>query len=173
MLKNIVVAVDGSDQSLRAVRLGGALADKFDAKLTIVHVLMHKDVANLRHLAEVEHLAEPLQGTMAVDAKIAADVRAAMRDIAEHSVPQKALLKIGENVARDAEDLAKQSGAASIDIRVEDGDPVQVVLEVAEAVKADMILTGKRGHGPLHDLLLGSVSARLAQLAPCTCVTVH
>ena len=173
MIKSILVAVDGSDQSLRAARLAGALAGKFGANLTIVHVLLRNDAANLRHLAEVEHLAEPLQGTMAVDAKIASDVRAAMRDIEENAVPYDALHKIGENVAREAEDLARQNGATSVDIRIEDGDPVQIILDAAAAVKADMILTGKRGHGPLKDLLLGSVSVKLAQLAPCSCVTVH
>ena len=173
MLKNILVAVDGSDQSLRAARLAGALADKFDANLTVVHVLLRSDAANLRHLAEVEHLAEPLQGTVAVDAKIASNVRSAMREIAENTVPYEALRKLGENIARDAEDLARQNGAKSVDLRIEDGDPVQIILDVADAVQADMILTGKRGHGPLKDLLLGSVSVKLAQLAPCTCVTVH
>lgn len=173
MLKNILVAVDGSDQSLRAARLAGALAGKFDANLTVVHVLLRNDAANLRHLAEVEHLVEPLQGTMAVDAKIASDVRAAMRGIAENTVPYDALRKLGENIARDAEDLARQEGAESVDFRIEDGDPVQVILEAADAVNADLIVTGKRGHGPLKDLLLGSVSVKLAQLAPCSCVTVH
>jgi len=173
MLKNIVVAVDGSDQSVRAARLAGALADKFDAALTIVHVLLHRDAASLRRMAEVEHLAAPVEATMTVDAKIAADVREAMRDIAEHSLPYQALYKIGENVARDAEDVARQSGAKTVETRVVDGDPVIAILEVAQELDADMIVTGKRGHGPLHDLVLGSVSSKLAQLAPCTCVTVH
>ncbi|WP_425406095.1 universal stress protein [Hwanghaeella sp.] len=173
MLKNILVAVDGSDQSMRAARLAGALAGKFDAALTIVHVLLHKDAANLRHMAEVEHIAEPVRTPAVADTRIAAEVRTAMREIAEHSVPQVALMKIGENVVREAEAVARQAGAGKVTTRVVDGDPVVAILDVAQELDADMIVTGKRGHGPLHDLVLGSVSSKLLQLVSCSCVTVH
>lgn len=56
-MKRILVAVDGSDTSLGAARLGADLAQKYGAKLTLVHVvpklMLPPDVYGLT-LAEVE-----------------------------------------------------------------------------------------------------------------------
>ena len=41
---------------------------------------------------------------------------------------------------------------------IEDGRPASVILEVAEREKAELIVVGRRGHGEVVELLLGSVS---------------
>ncbi|HSS92497.1 MAG TPA: universal stress protein [Candidatus Dormibacteraeota bacterium] len=41
---------------------------------------------------------------------------------------------------------------------VQDGRPASVILDVADQVKADLIALGRRGHGEVAELLLGSVS---------------
>ena len=45
------------------------------------------------------------------------------------------------------------------------GGPARGVLEIAERVGADLIVCATRGHTALGGLLLGSVAARLVQLA--------
>ncbi len=56
-MKRILVAVDGSEQALKAARMGADVAVRFGAKLTLVHVvpklLLPPDVYGLT-LAEVE-----------------------------------------------------------------------------------------------------------------------
>jgi nucleotide-binding universal stress UspA family protein len=56
-MKRILVAIDGSDPSLKAARMGADIATRFGAKLTLVHVvpklLLPPDVYGLT-LAEVE-----------------------------------------------------------------------------------------------------------------------
>jgi nucleotide-binding universal stress UspA family protein len=41
---------------------------------------------------------------------------------------------------------------------IEDGRPASVILNVAEREKAELIVVGRRGHGEVAELLLGSVS---------------
>ena len=54
---------------------------------------------------------------------------------------------------------------------LEKGDPVEKLLEVAEA-GADLLVLGSRGFGPLMRLLIGSVSARVIRGAPCPVMVV-
>jgi len=51
-----------------------------------------------------------------------------------------------------------------------DGDPAEAVLEYVASVDATGLITGRRGRGTLAKGLLGSVSMRLIQGAPCPVV---
>jgi nucleotide-binding universal stress UspA family protein len=53
----------------------------------------------------------------------------------------------------------------TIDRKVVLGRPATVIREVADAVDADVIVMGSRGHGRIESMLLGSVSAEVADLA--------
>ena len=53
----------------------------------------------------------------------------------------------------------------TIDQRVVLGRPASVIREVAGEIGADVIVVGSRGHGRIESMLLGSVSAEVADLA--------
>ena len=60
MFERILVAVDGSDNALRAVDVASTIAAKFDAELvavTVLHPLRHS--AALKKFAEAEEIDEP------------------------------------------------------------------------------------------------------------------
>ena len=48
----------------------------------------------------------------------------------------------------------------------EDGRPASVIVDVADAVDADIVILGRRGKGGVAELLLGSVSHEVALQAP-------
>ncbi|MDX6598141.1 MAG: hypothetical protein QOE87_2028 [Gaiellales bacterium] len=52
------------------------------------------------------------------------------------------------------------------------GGPAHVIAEVAENAKAEVIVTGTRGHTAIAGLLLGSVTQRLLHLAHCPVLVV-
>jgi nucleotide-binding universal stress UspA family protein len=58
------------------------------------------------------------------------------------------------------------------EMKIEHGDPAEVILAEARAGGYDMIVSGTRGRGPVARLLLGSVSHKVAEGAPCTVMIV-
>ena len=60
---------------------------------------------------------------------------------------------------------------AGLRLLVREGLPAKVLLD--ESKGATMLMVGSRGHGGFTGLLLGSVSARCAELATCPVLIVH
>jgi nucleotide-binding universal stress UspA family protein len=73
-----------------------------------------------------------------------------------------------EMVVRDA--IARVDGAGDVEVLTLHGAPAAVLAAAAE--EADLLVVGSRGRGGFAGLLLGSVSARCAQLGPCPVVIV-
>jgi nucleotide-binding universal stress UspA family protein len=74
--------------------------------------------------------------------------------------------------ARDLLDGARtQLQASTANLRVStkvlEGQPHEMIVEEAEAWRADLIVLGSHGYGPLRRALLGSVAAAVAVEAPC------
>ncbi len=176
MVQKVLIAVDGSEHAGKAVEFGADLAEKYGAEVVLVHVLLRDDLSeNLRHLAEVEyHTAE---GGKAISEAIAMipEARFPAANITPKTAqsPDTVLRAVAEYVLSDAERRAEAHGVSRISKQIEDGDPVKRILEVASDVNADLIVTGARGLSDLKALIVGSVSHKLANLAPVTCVTVR
>lgn len=54
-----------------------------------------------------------------------------------------------------------------------DGHPAEQLIEAAKRERIDLLTSGRRGHGPLRDLFVGSVAEKLLQLAPCPILLAH
>jgi len=176
MLDTIVIATDGSGHAAKAVGLGSDIAAKYGARCVFVHVLLRNEISeNLRHMAEVEHLADQKGKALAEaiagvpEGRFPADISF---DSEATKTPYRVLEAIGKQVLEHASADAREHGVKEIDVRLRDGDPVRRILEVAEQEKADMIITGARGLSGLKALMVGSVSHKLASLSPVTVVSV-
>lgn len=65
-----------------------------------------------------------------------------------------------------AHELTADGVATSFESRsIMFGGPAHVLAEIADAVGADLIVAGTRGHSPLTGLMLGSVAQRLLHVA--------
>ncbi len=58
-------------------------------------------------------------------------------------------------------------------VRVEDGEPADVVARLSEALSATLVVVGTRGRGGFWRLLLGSVAEEIVSAAPCSVLVVH
>ena len=78
----------------------------------------------------------------------------------------------------DAAELATFARAAGVEpaqleFHSTEGDAAAALLELAASSGIDLICAGRRGSGPLLDLLLGSVAEKLLQLSPCPLLLSH
>ena len=149
MIRSVLVAVDGSEPGERAVDLASGIAAKCDAALTLLHVQAHHAHGgvpkDLEDYVRIEHV-----------------------ELTESEMMRQAR----EDLLRRAEARAREAGAETVSTALEVGDPAGVIAEYAKANAVDLIVMGRRGLGAIGGLLLGSVSHKVTQLAPCACMTV-
>lgn len=78
-----------------------------------------------------------------------------------------ALEAISRGILKRAEECAREAGARSVETRLAVGDPATKIIDAVRRDNVDMLVVGRRGRGRLEGLILGSVSQKLAALAPC------
>ena len=147
-MRRIVVAVDLSEPSLRAVDFAADLAARYDAELvllTVGHEVAGPD-PGMEAYARMEHIQE------SASAVAIASMRGGLAAV---------------------RDRAAAKGARHISTDVFVGEPAEQILACADARQADLIALGSRGHGRLTGLLLGSVTQKVVALAQCAVLVVH
>jgi nucleotide-binding universal stress UspA family protein len=68
---------------------------------------------------------------------------------------------------------AKGDGAGEVNTHPREGDPADAILDVAEEVKADLIVVGNKGMTGARRFLLGSVPNKVSHHAPCSVIIVR
>jgi nucleotide-binding universal stress UspA family protein len=82
------------------------------------------------------------------------------------------LREVAEGVLARAEGEVGSEGVEVV-THAREGEPAQVILEVAGEQNADLIVVGARGLTGLKRFLLGSVSSKLSHHAPCSLMIVR
>lgn len=146
MFKKILVGVDGSDHALRAVDIAASLAKAYDASVFLISVYRHHSPLE-SSLSMVRTSAKPETPDAALSAHAKESLEVAARRLAEDG------LEAAERIVRR-------------------GPPARTIVDVARRRGVDAVVLGSRGLGDLEGFLLGSVSHKVASLAPCTVITV-
>lgn len=76
---------------------------------------------------------------------------------------------------RDAmEKIRKSLSGKSIDVKtlIRQGDPAEKILETAQKMKVDLIVTGSHGRHGAKKFLLGSVSSKVVDYSKCSVLVV-
>lgn len=145
-MDRILVAVDGSDASRRALSMAAEMARKFDTDLVLLYVIRDMQIPDsVEEIAELE----TFKGTRL-----------------------SAMQMIGEQILRECEAFVSSHEIRKVITEVRPGDPAGVILHSADEVDADLIVMGSRGLGNLEGMLLGSVSRKVTNLAKTACLTV-
>lgn len=174
MIRKIIVPTDGSEHANKALDLAADLAEKYEAEIILLHVLLRD-----QPVFDLLELAKNLQADATVTDKLEeladASVQAAAsayEGIISIPAPEDIVAKIGELVCANAKTRLTSKGAKKVRDYIVDGTPVDRILLAEEHENADMIVMGSRGLGRVADLFMGSVSHKVSHMCKCTCVTV-
>lgn len=142
----ILYATDLSPAARFALKHAASLADRFDAEVTVLHIL--PDSLELLSEGAGMDLAESF-GEEAAHFINKGDVDQAMKAIHDRL----------ESITKE-EFTHPQTGAhlANAQIKVVCGDAVDRILEAVRSGGHDLIVMGTHGHGGLLDMVLGSVA---------------
>lgn len=143
--QTVLVGTDGSDTSFLAVDRAARLAGDAGALLLIVSAYRPDDDSSLAR-------EKDLLGSDAYQLV--------------GSAPAE------DNVGR-ARDRAAAAGASRVETLTVKGDPVDVLRQVAEERRVELIVVGNRGLNRLGGRILGSVPADIARRAGTDVLIVH
>ena len=172
MIKSIVLAIDGSIHAKHAQIVAIDLASKYDAQLTLVHVLTRDHPPNeFARMVEMEHLADSGQPKVS-EKEDTYSIVAQFLGSANDSKEARVIVLLGEQIVNKASANASKAGVANVTAEIHSGDYANNILEVAKKVDADVIVMGRRGLSNLKGFVTGSVSHKVSQRADCSVLTV-
>ncbi|MEO1016938.1 MAG: universal stress protein [Pseudomonadota bacterium] len=164
MFQSILVATDGSAHAENAVRLATDIAQRYAAKLTIIHVITDWDIPHeLREMIEVEHVLAPPGLDLPPSGLLSF----------ERLNPEQryqTALALSEKILERAGSAAQAAGLRQVETVSLEGDAAEVIIDQLRSSEVDLLVVGTRGLGRLGGLVLGSVSHKVSMLAPCACL---
>lgn len=141
-LHNVVVGIDGSDQSAHAAMVSADLAKRTGATLHFVTVVRPPEGW------------WGIVGSPPTPTALSKSLSEAQREILDRVVAGIDLTGIDVIQVEDV------------------GDPARKLLDYVDKVEADLLIIGRRGAGVLERIMLGSVANRVVHDAPCLVMLV-
>ena len=138
MFERILVAVDGSEGSKKALKLASNLQQTCGSELLILTVFRHHSLLEASMSMVRPDEPESLDDSM----------RAYAREVAE-----------------EAKVIAADVGASKVRAVVKAGQPARTIVKFGDEHEADLIIVGSRGQGDVQGFLVGSVSHKVTSLA--------
>ncbi|MED0757263.1 universal stress protein [Aneurinibacillus thermoaerophilus] len=147
MFQKILVAIDGSEMGEKALDVALAIAKEEQVELSLLHV--GKEVV----------VSPYMVGEMAYISKhYDIDFNEAMR-------------KEAEELLNKAKAKAEAQGVAATPVYLK-GDAARQIVDYADKNKYQLIVIGSRGLSGFKEMMLGSVSHKVSQLATCPVLIV-
>lgn len=150
MIGKILVAVDGSENSVRALDFALDVAEKYSSAVAIINVR-----------------ESPVMGAVPIEPTSVLGESFVLVD--------KDLLKLHEEILRKAVDRARTvKPELEVSSLLREGDPALEIVALAKEGGFDLVVVGHGGAGRVREFFgLGGISERVVHLAPCSVVIVR
>lgn len=156
-LRCVVVAVDGSDESMNALRWAfenvTVLPPDDGGSFVVLHVQSRPSIAT-----GINPGAIPFGGPSLEVPAFAEAIEAHQKRITQAIIKRALEVSAEKNV--------------NVKTHVVVGDPKDKICEVVDEMKADLLVMGNRAFGPIKRMFLGSVSKYCSNHASCPVVIV-
>ena len=160
MLNKILVSIDGSPISFRALDFAMGLGKACGSEIIVLHVAVPFDLSKL-HSYEMEQLDDDILE------------RITKKETSKEELTEGEKAKAGSGALETAKKKAAAAGYAKIEFKeIIDTEPAKTILKQATLLAADSIVVGTSGLGLMSAALLGSVSAKVAVNAQCPVIIV-
>lgn len=159
-IHRILYTTDLSESARHALRYAVSLAERYEATLTILHVV--PDVVDLMS----EDAGFDIESHF--DAQTWNEINTAARAKALH----KARTRIAEMASECATNTAR-CPVAGAEIKIKIGDAAMHILKEITSGEHDLVVMGAHGRGAFMEMLLGSVANKIVRLSPVPVLTVR
>jgi nucleotide-binding universal stress UspA family protein len=149
VITKILVPIDGSEHSEKALDFALDIAEKYSAKIQLLSVAQPVLLTGFPNLTQP--ILPPTSTAMYVN-EIEAAHKKTLSEALKKAKKSKANLTISKKLVN--------------------GRPADKIIEIAKDEKFDFIVIGSRGLGGIKEFFLGSVSDRVADEAPCPVLIV-
>lgn len=153
LFQKVLVPLDGSEHSLKALDVAIQIAKRFGGKITLVHVYSVTALGGV--------MPEPSMATAGVPVMAAPDV-SRLVEVAR---------KVASRILNDGEQRVKTANV-EVDKLLEEGHTVQEIIRVAKEGNFELIVMGARGISRIREMLLGSVSDGVMHHVACPVLVV-
>jgi nucleotide-binding universal stress UspA family protein len=154
MFEKVLIPLDGSEHSERALETAIQIAKKFRSKITLLHV----------YSVTAPAVIAPEPTTL---------TRAGFPVVTPEEVAEmvKAARVVGNRILTDGEQKAK-SASVGVETVLREGNTVQEIVALAKDGEFNLIVMGARGMSRIRELLMGSVSEGVIKNAHCPIMVV-
>lgn len=149
MIKKIIVPIDGSEHSERALNYALDLAEKYSAEIKLLSVA--QPVVATGPMFLTQPMLSP--ASIAIYVK---EIEAAHEKMLAEAFKKAKKVKPNINISK----------------QLVNGRPADKIVEIANEGNFDLIVMGSRGAGGIKEFFLGSVSDRVADEARCPVLLV-
>jgi len=149
MIKNILVPIDGSEHSVRAVSYALDLAEKYSADIKLLSVA--QPVVATGSMFLTQPILPPASTAIYVK-----EIEAAHEKILAETLRKAKESKPNINISK----------------QLVNGRPADKIVKIVNDGNFDLIVMGSRGSGGIKEFFLGSVSDRVADEARCPVLLV-
>ncbi|MCK4498514.1 universal stress protein [Candidatus Bathyarchaeota archaeon] len=150
LFNRILVPLDGSEHSLRALEIAAEIAKNFDSQLTLIHVYSRTPVVNVSPFL--------MKDSIALAQETAATVVEAKR-------------KTGSEILAEGEKRGDAKGIQTEKL-LREGHTIEEILKTVKTGEFSLIVMGARGLSRIREILLGSVSDGATRHAPCPVLVI-
>ncbi len=159
-IRRILYATDLSETARHAVGYACTLAERFDAQVTVLHVIPDR--------------IEEIAAGAGID--LAGHLPPEQRDALAQDGVGRATNAVKQRIAQTTAALKARMPACPLSnapIRIRTGDPVEAVVRTAVEEYFDLVVMGTHGHGRLEGRLLGSVASGVVRRCPVPVMVVR
>jgi nucleotide-binding universal stress UspA family protein len=143
LLSKILVPIDGSEYSFKALNYAIILAKKFNSAIHVIHVIQM--IAPISYTTDITGISMMADGRW----------QWTMMDHLEAN---------GRRILATAETKTTEEGITAFTNLIM-GSPAEEILKYADKHTIDLIVVGGRGHGSVARFFLGSVSTQVSRYA--------